>query len=335
MDPKRAMATVTEWGLIRMMPEPRQLVAAPLYHAMPMAWYAVGLALGSTFVLMSKFDAAAALATIEQQRINGFYMPPILLKRLLQLEDHSQRDLSSVAAICASGAACPSSVKQGICDMFGPVLHEIYGASELGAVTVMDPENMLLKPLSCGKPAYGVELIILDENKQGISTPGLPGEIFAKGFNIDGYHKQEAKTAEAKFGDYFSVGDVGYLDADGFLYISDRKIDMVVSGGANIYPAQVEEVLHQHPAVEDVAVFGLPDPEFGEKVHAAIKVVAGKTLSSRDLLAWCVGKIGKFQLPREANISFHSEDFPRSDAGKLRKKVLRAKVIAASSLSKL
>lgn len=214
--------------------------------------------------------------------------------------------------------------------MFGPVLHELYGASELGGVAVMGPDNILKKPLSCGKPATGMDIILLDDDKKKIEKPGIPGEIYCKGFIIDGYHKQEAKTQEARFGDYFSVGDIGYFDDEGYLYISDRKIDMIVSGGANIYPAQVEEVLHQHPDIEDVAVFGVPDEEYGERVHAALKPAVGRALTPKAVLDWCAGKIGKFQLPREADISFHAEEFPRCEAGKLRKKVLRAQVLEAA-----
>lgn len=337
MDPQRAMMTLKEWGMLRMMPHPIQLVCAPLYHAMPTAWLAMGLNLGTTFVLMPKFDPVNALKAIDEHKVNGFYMPPILLKRLLQLPEATRAGfkLRTVRTILSSGAACPTSVKQGIHAMFGPVLFEIYGASELGAVTIMDPDNMLKKPLSCGKPAFGIDVILLDDKKQKVDTPRSPGEIFVKGWNIDRYHKLEAKTEEAKHGDYFSVGDVGYFDEEGFLYISDRKIDMVVSGGVNIYPAQVEEVLHQHPDVEDVAVFGLPDPEYGEKVHAAIKLAPSKEATAQSLLAWCEGKIGKFQLPRAENFSFHSENFPRTEAGKLRKKVLRAEVMARTTSSKL
>eukprot|EP00933_Yihiella_yeosuensis_P032691 TRINITY_DN26316_c0_g1_i1.p1 TRINITY_DN26316_c0_g1~~TRINITY_DN26316_c0_g1_i1.p1 ORF type:complete len:517 (+),score=109.31 TRINITY_DN26316_c0_g1_i1:48-1598(+) len=323
-------ALLKEWGMKRMQPEPVQLVSAPLYHAMPLTWYSIGSAIGTTFVLMPRFDAIEALAAMERFRINGFYMPPILLKRLLKVpaEQRSKIDFSSVRTIMSGGAACPTSVKQGIVEMFGKVLFEIYGASELGAVAVMDNENMLAKPLSCGKPASGYEVILLDEKRQKITKTGQAGEIYAKGGNISGYHKQDQKTKDAKFGDYFSVGDIGYFDEDGYLYISDRKIDMIVSGGTNIYPAQVEEILHQHPDIEDVAVFGLPDEEYGERVHAALKPVVGKQLSAKDILDWCSGKIGKFQLPRENDFSFHSEDFPRSEAGKLRKKVLQAKILA-------
>merc|ERR1711957_176979 len=140
---------------------------------------------------------------------------------------------------------------------------------------------------------------------------------------------------EAKVGDYMSVGDVGYFDEDGFLYISDRKIDMVVSGGANIYPAQVEEIFHGHPEIEDVAVFGIPDEEYGERVHAALKPKQGCSPSAKAVLDWCAGKIGKYQLPREADVSFHSEDFPRTPTGKLVKKGLRAAMAPKQQQSKL
>mmetsp|Transcript_70253 Transcript_70253/g.186702 ORF Transcript_70253/g.186702 Transcript_70253/m.186702 type:complete len:517 (-) Transcript_70253:243-1793(-) len=324
------MAQLQSWGFLRLMPQPVVLVSAPLYHAMPSAWLGMGTALGATFVFMDKFDAGGAMAAIQRFKVNGFYSPPILLKRLLQVpeETRAKFDLSSVKTIQSSGAACPSSVKQGIVAVFGPVLHELYGASEIGGVATMGPEHMLQKPDSCGRPAAGIEVVILDENKQKIAKPGVAGDIYAKGFNIVGYHKQEEKTREAQFGDYFSVGDIGYFDEDGFLYISDRKIDMIVSGGVNIYPKQVEDVLQNHPDVEDVAVFAIKDSEYGERVHAALKLVPGRSVTASQVLKWCDGKIGKFQLPREADMSFHSEDFPRSDAGKLRKKTLREQVEA-------
>lgn len=332
-NPQQMMGMLKDWGALRMMPAPVQLVAAPLYHAMPGAWVMIGMPLGSTFVLMAKFDTRSALAAIDRFKVNGFYMPPILLKRLLQAssEDLQKYSRASVKTVMSGGAACPSSVKEGITKMFGPVLHEIYGASELGGVTVMDPDNILKKPLSCGKPCAGIDVIVVDDQRKKITEPRVPGEIFAKGFNIDGYHKQEQKTQEALLGDYFSVGDVGYFDEDGYLYISDRKIDMVVSGGVNIYPAQVEEILQGHPDLEDVAVFGVPDEEYGERVHAAVKPFAGRSLTAEALLQWCAGKIGKFQLPRAGDISFHAEDFPRSDAGKLRKKALKASILAAKA----
>lgn len=334
-NPQFMMGMLNEWGLLSMMPHPIQLVMAPLYHAMPAAWLNVIQILGGTSVFMQQFDAAKTLEAIQRHRISGFYAPPILLKRLLQMPDESKAgvDLSSVKTVVSSGAACPTSVKQGVVAMFGPVLREIYGASELGGVCIMGPDKMLEKPLSCGKPATGISVILLDEKRQKIETSRVPGEIFAKGFNVDGYHKQEEKTNEAKFEDYFSVGDIGYFDEDGYLYISDRKIDMIVSGGVNIYPAQVEEVLHKHPDIEDVAVFGVPDEEFGERVHAALKPTAGRQVTAKAVLSWCEGKIGKFQLPREADISLHA-DFPRSEAGKLRKKDFKAAILASKTLPK-
>jgi len=330
MSPEVARAMFEQWGFMRLMPEPVMLVCAPLYHAMPLAWFSFGLVLGATNVIMSKFDSVGALAAIQQFRVNGFYAPPILLKRLMQApaDAKSLYDLSSIRTIMSGGAACPVVVKRGIVDMFGPVLHEVYGATELGGVALMGPDNMLNKPLSCGRPGPGMDVIILSDAKKKIETPRVVGEIFAKGFVVDGYHKLETKTKEAMFGDYFSVGDVGYFDEDGFLYISDRKIDMIISGGANIYPVQVEEIFQAHPDIEDVAVFGVPDDEFGERVHAAVKLRSGRHSTAEDILQFCTGKIGKFQLPKAGEISFHAEDFPRSEAGKLRKKELKAIVLS-------
>lgn len=329
--PQSRKKQLEELGALAMMPDPVQLVIAPLYHAMPTAWLSIGLTFSHTFVLMPQFDARAALKAIDTYKVTGFFAPPILLKRLLQLppDARSQVNISSVRNIISSGAACPSIVKTGIVAMFGQVLRELYGSSELASVTIMTPEHLLKKPLSCGRPAEGVHVILLDDNRKEINEVGVAGEIFARGNTMDGYHKQAQKTQETKYGDYMSVGDVGYFDEDGFLYISDRKTDMVISGGVNIYPAAVEEVLHRHPDLEDVAVFGIADEEFGERVHAALKPRAGHRVTAREILAWCDGKIGKFQLPKEADISFHAEDFPRSEAGKLRKKALKAQVEAA------
>lgn len=327
-DPKMQMAMFGEWGLGAMMPRPVQLVSAPLYHAMPGAMFAMGLAVGSSFVTMPRFDAAGALAAVDRFKVNGFFSPPILLKRLVQLPaaERAKYDVSSVKNIVSSGAACPTSVKQAVVDLFGPVLREIYGASELGGVTIMSPEDMLRKPRSCGKPATGISVVLLDSERKQITAPNVEGEIYAKGFTIDRYHKQEEKTKEAMVDDYFSVGDVGYFDEEGFLYISDRKIDMIVSGGVNIYPAEVEDVLHKHPDLEDVAVFGVADEEYGERVHAALKRAPGASVNAAQILAWCEGRVGKFKLPKEADISFHAEDFPRSEAGKIRKKQLKAQI---------
>eukprot|EP00927_Polykrikos_kofoidii_P067603 TRINITY_DN63046_c0_g1_i1.p1 TRINITY_DN63046_c0_g1~~TRINITY_DN63046_c0_g1_i1.p1 ORF type:complete len:525 (+),score=112.52 TRINITY_DN63046_c0_g1_i1:109-1683(+) len=330
-DPKIMMAMIGEWGIAAMMPRPVQLITAPLYHAVPGAMFGMCLAVGGTFVTMPRFDPVEAFAAIARYKVNGFYAPPILLKRLTQLPaaERAVYDISSVKTIMSGGAACPTSVKQAVVDVFGPVLREMYGATELGAVAIMPPEDMLRKPRSCGKPAAGISIILLDKDRQQITGPNTEGEIYCRGFNVDGYHKQEEKTKEAKFEDYFSVGDIGYFDEEGFLYISDRKIDMIVSGGVNIYPAEVEDVLHKHPGIEDVAVFGMPDEEFGECVHACLKRAPGSTITANELLAWCDGKIGKFKLPRLAEISFHAEDFPRSEAGKIRKKQLKAKLVEA------
>lgn len=320
---------IVEWGLDLMFPTQVQLVAAPLYHALPGTWLSIGMNLGSTFVCMPKFEPVLALAAIERFKVTGCFLPPILMKRLLQVPkaEKSRYDTSSLRNIMSGGAACPTSVKKGIVSMFGPVLRELYGASELGGVTIMEPETLLKKPLSCGKPCAGYDIVILDDNKKRVAEPNVPGEIFAKGGSFDGYHKNEEKTKELMYEDYFSVGDVGYFDEDGYLYISDRKSDMIVSGGANIYPIETEELLHGHEMIEDVAVFGVPDSEYGERVHACVKLVPGAVETARSILGWCDGKIAKFKLPREADVSFHADDFPRSDAGKLRKKELKQLVV--------
>mmetsp|Transcript_230 Transcript_230/g.521 ORF Transcript_230/g.521 Transcript_230/m.521 type:complete len:538 (+) Transcript_230:61-1674(+) len=318
-----------EWGADRGLPEPVQLCAAPLYHSLPLGWATMGSTIGSSFVLMKRFDAKQALGAIQRFKVTNMSVPPILLKRFLQVpeEEWKQFDISSIKAMMTGGAACATTIKEGVFKRFGPVLFELYGSSETGGVAIMPPEEMLKRPTSCGKICKAFKVMIVDDNKKQITEPGVAGEIYATGNNISGYHKLEAKTKEACMGEYMTVGDVGYVDKDNFLYISDRMIDMVVSGGVNIYPAQVEEVLNGHPAIEDIAVFGVPDEEYGERVHAAIKFAPGKSAKTEDLLKWADGKIGKFQLPKEGDFSFHSDDFPRSEAGKLRKKALRQTVL--------
>jgi acyl-CoA synthetase (AMP-forming)/AMP-acid ligase II len=223
--------------------------------------------------------------------------------------------------IVMAAAPCPMRVKEEVIRYFGPVLYEFYGSTELGINTVLRPEDMLRKPGSCGTAAPGVDLTILDDDGRPVPA-GTPGELHVRrGEGVfDGYYKNSRATADSAKGDWLSVGDVAWMDAEGFVYICDRKRDMIISGGVNIYPAEIEDVLHRHPAVEDAAVFGVPDDEWGERVHAAIQLRPGMALTAAAAVAFCRDHLADYKAPRE--ISFH-DDFPRDAAGKLVKRLLR------------
>jgi acyl-CoA synthetase (AMP-forming)/AMP-acid ligase II len=224
-------------------------------------------------------------------------------------------------SIVMAGAPCPMRVKEEILAWFGPVLYEFYGSSELGVNTVLGPHDMLRKPRSCGQAAPGIELAVLDDDGHPLPA-GQPGELHVRRSEgmFDGYYKNARATQETARGEWLSVGDVAWIDDDGFVHVCDRKRDMIISGGVNVYPAEIEDVLHRHPAVEDAAVFGVPDAEWGERVHAAVQPRAGGVLPAADVIAFCRRHLADSTAPRE--VSFHAE-LPRDPAGKLVKRVLR------------
>ncbi|HEX2438626.1 MAG TPA: AMP-binding protein [Methylomirabilota bacterium] len=304
-------------------PDDVHLVAGPLYHSAPGGFALYATTLGQTVVVMRRFEAEAALATIERHRCTTTFMAPTLLKRLVDLPPavRARYDVSSMRSIVMAAAPCPMRVKEEILAWFGPVLYEFYGSTELGVNTVLAPGDMLRKPSSCGRAAPGVELAVLDDAGQPLPA-GQPGELHVRrgpGM-FEGYYKNDAATRETARGEWLSVGDVAWIDEDGFVFICDRKRDMIISGGVNIYPAEIEDALHRHPAVEDAAVFGVPDPEWGERVHAAVQLRAGAEVAPADLIAFCRRYLADYKTPRE--VSFHA-DFPRDSAGKLVKRLLR------------
>jgi acyl-CoA synthetase (AMP-forming)/AMP-acid ligase II len=299
------------------------LVAGPLYHSAPGGFALYAHMVGSTVVIMRKFDAEDALRHIERHRCTTTFMAPTLLKRIVDLPAgvRARYDVRSMRAIVVAAAPCPMRVKEQALAMFGPVLYEFYGSTELGINTVLRPEDVLRKPGSCGRAAPGVELAVLDDEGRPL-PPGTPGELFVRRYAgvFDEYYKNPAATAQTSRGEWMSVGDVAWLDAEGFVYICDRKRDMIISGGVNIYPAEIEDALHRHPAIEDVAVFGVPDSEWGERVHAAVQLRPGATLTEREVIDFCRARLADYKTPRE--VSFH-RDFPRDTAGKLVKRLLR------------
>jgi fatty-acyl-CoA synthase/long-chain acyl-CoA synthetase len=329
--PKGALRRVTDPAVILprlaeldcLDPAHVHLVAGPLYHSAPGGFALYAHLVGNTVVVMRKFDPEDALRLIARHRCTTTFMAPTLLKRIVDLpaDVRARYDVSSMRSLVVAAAPCPMRVKEQALAMFGPVLYEFYGSTELGVNTILRPEDVLRKPGSCGRAVSGVELAILDDDGRPVA-PGTPGELFVRrhGGVFDEYYRNPAATAQTARGEWMSVGDVAWMDPEGFVYICDRKRDMIISGGVNIYPAEIEDALHRHPAVEDVAVFGVPDAEWGERVHAAVQLRPGMSVSDREVMDFCRAHLADYKTPRE--VSFH-HDFPRDTAGKLVKRLLR------------
>ena len=299
------------------------LAAGPLYHSAPGAFAVHAHIFGGTVVIMPRFDAEEALALIARHRVTSTFMAPILLKRIVDLPGpvRARHDVSSMQVIVVAAAPCPMKVKEDVLRLFGPVLYEFYGSTELGMNTLLRPEDVLRKPGSCGRAAPGVELAVLDAEGRP-QRAGEPGELVVRRYDgvFDEYYKKAEATRQTQRGEWLSVGDVAWIDDEGFVYICDRIRDLVISGGVNIYPAEIEDVLHRHPAVQDVAVFGVPDDSWGERLHAAVQPRPGAALTADELIAFTRAHLADYKVPRE--ISFH-DALPRDTAGKLVKRVLR------------
>jgi len=301
---------------------PRAVMTGPLYHSAPNAYGMNVVRSGGLLVLQPKFDAAELLALIETHRITHLHMVPTMFVRLLALpaEVRSRHDLSSLRSVVHGAAPCPPEVKRQMIEWWGPVIGEYYAMTETGIITVSDSPQWLAHPGTVGRPALGVQIRIDDDNGRPLPA-GQAGEICIRSETTDyvSYHRSEAKTATLRREGYLCTGDVGYLTDDGFLFISDRKSDMVISGGVNIYPAEIEAVLLNLPGVKDAAVFGLPDAEMGERVVAVVER-SDAALTQADLIAALRAKLASYKLPREVRFDMV---LPREDSGKVKKRLLR------------
>lgn len=300
------------------------LSPAPLYHAAPLRWSMTVMRHGGTVVMMRHFDAEAALAAIERYRINASQWVPTHFVRMLKLPDEvrARYDLSSLKVAIHAAAPCPIPVKQAMIDWWGPVLYEYYAGSEGNGLTTIDSAQWLAHQGSVGKAAYGT-LHICDEAGSEL-PPGAEGLVYFSGGGVFEYHNDPAKTAEAKNAHgWTTLGDIGRLDAEGYLYLTDRKSFMIISGGVNIYPQEIENRLITHPRVADAAVIGGPCPDMGERVIAVVQPVdmadAGDALAA-ELTAWCRAELSGVKTPRQ--IDFTAE-LPRAPTGKLYKRLLR------------
>jgi long-chain acyl-CoA synthetase len=300
------------------------LCCSPLYHTAVLNFATISLQVGHPVILMDRFDAEELLKLVEKHRVTHSHMVPTQFRRLLALpeETRSRYDVSSWRCAIHSAAPCPPDVKRQMLDWWGPVVTEYYAASE-GGGTVITGAQWLAKPGSVGLPWPGSQVLILDE--EGGDVPaGQTGLVYMKmGTSTFDYYKDEAKTLASRARGMFTVGDIGYLDADGYLFICDRKSDMIISGGVNIYPAEIESALAAHPAVGDVAVFGIPHEDWGEEIKAVVQPAAGAEPSpalTAELLAFLDGKLARFKLPRTID---YVPELPRDPNGKLYKRRLR------------
>jgi long-chain acyl-CoA synthetase len=306
--------------------EDLHLCTGPLYHAAPLAFsLSAPLAAGVGVVLMDGWDAEAALPLIEQHRVTHTHMVPTMFHRLLSLPDdvRAGHDLSSLRFVIHGAAPCPVAVKQGLMDWLGPVVWEYYAATE-GVGTFCDPHTWLSRPGTVGKPNPAEQVKIGDENGSPL-PPNEVGLVWIKAPAIGRfeYFKDEGKTSGSYSGEYFTLGDMGYLDAEGFLFLTDRTANLIISGGVNIYPAEVDAVLLEHPAVADVATIGVPNSEWGEEVKAVVELQAGlvpSTALADELVAFCRERLARFKCPRTVDFV---DELPRQDNGKIYKRVLR------------
>ncbi len=313
-------ALLTELGLPQ--PDDVHLTTGPLYHSGPLAFASLSHTLGAPIVVLRRFDPRAWLRLVAGHRVTNTFSAPTQLKRIVDLPDDelAAADMSSMRCLIANAAPVPYPLKQEVVAKLGDgFLFEVYGSTELGIVTVLAPPDQLRKPGSCGRTYGGVAVrIVTDDGNE--AAPGEPGELFiSTGLAMDGYHRSEEQLT-ALDPEWKSVGDVAYADDEGYLYICDRKKDMIISGGVNIYPAEVEAVLHAHPAVLDAAVFGIPDDEWGESVYAIVQPRAGADVDLDELRAFVDARVAGYKRPRTYEIR---AELPRTEAGKLLKRVLR------------
>jgi long-chain acyl-CoA synthetase len=312
----RALAYGIEPGM-------RALVNAPMYHSAPNS-YALGVAQeGGTLFIEERFDAERTLQLIAQHRLTHAYLVPTMYVRMLALpaEVRARYDLSSMRMVASTGSPCPPEVKRAMIDWWGPVINECYGSSELGYMTLLTSEQALRKPGSAGAKLDGVRLEILDDDGQPLPT-GTPGLIYIDqpSFADFSYIGNTEARQRMEVRGLKTMGDIGYLDDEGFLFIVDRRADMVISGGVNIYPVEIEGVLHTMPGVADCAVFGIPDAEFGESLAAAVQLLPGAWLTAADVRNWLHERMAGYKVPKV--VTFHDQ-LPREDTGKIFKRKLR------------
>ncbi|MEJ8848235.1 AMP-binding protein [Variovorax rhizosphaerae] len=329
---KQAAATAElSTQVLGVTPQSRCLLAAPLYHSAPGNYAAACARVGAWLRLEPRFDAEQILRRVSEERITHLYLVPTMYQRLLNLplEKRKQYDLSSVQFVASTGSPCPASVKRAMIDWWGPVIHEAYASSETGYLTFITAEEWLRKPGSVGRPVGAAVVRIFDEGGQALGK-GEIGVIHGRqpaSPDFSYINNAEARSKIERDG-LVTVGDMGYLDDDGYLFISGRQSDMVISGGVNIYPAEIEAVLSRMPGVVDCAVFGVPDNEWGEALVAAVQPVAGQDIDESAVREFVRERMAGYKVPKFVTVE---ASLPREDTGKVYKRRVRDAFLARSA----
>lgn len=318
------------WPNLSGMPvEGRAMLVTPAYHALGGAILRSALARGLPLTIVPRWDEVEVLRTIESRRITVTAMVPTQFLRLLKVdpEVRDRIDVSSLAWVLHTAAPCPVWVKEAMIDWFGPVIVELYGSSEGAGPFICTSEEWLGRPGTVGRPVGALEVSIVGEDGSDLPT-GEVGMVYVKrGDGVPEYHGDPEKSAAMRLADgRFTVGDLGWVDEDGFLFLADRRVDLIITGGSNVYPAEIEAVISRHERVADVAVFGVPHPEWGQQVMAVVEPVAGSTVDPDEVTELCREHLASFKVPRVIDIV---EALPREASGKLKKRALREQYLAA------
>ena len=308
-----------------------QLTVAPIYHAAPIAFLLMQLYVGGTVVILSGFAPEGILAAIDAHRVTNAFLVPTMLQGIALLPEtvRSKFDTSSLRVVISAGAPLPTKTKEETLRFFPDLeLHEFYGSTEAPLNITLRPRDQLRKIKCCGKPLVGWEVQLLDENKNPISQPDVVGEIFVRGgYMFNGYLNNPEATAASFHDGWFSAGDLGKMDEEGYFYVVDRIKDMIISGGVNIYPVEIEDCLMNHPALADVAVIGVPDEKWGEAVRAIVQLKPGQEASEEEIIDFCNNRIARYKKPK--SIVF-APGIPKNASGKTLKVTLR-ELFGASS----
>src|SRR5260221_642394 len=299
------------------------LHAAPMFHIADFPFMFASPAFGTCQVTIPKFSPQTFCETVERERVTHTVLVPTMINLLTQFKDVTSFDLSSLEVLAYGGSPMAPELIRHIRELFPHLkLVQVYGLSETGFLTgLQDQEHTDDRILSCGRSCPGVDVQVVDESGKQVEN-GHHGELAARGANVmRGYWNNPDETALAFRNGLFRTGDVGYQDADGYCYILDRLKDMIVTGGENVYSGEVEAVIYQHPAIHEAAVFGVPDPQWGEIVMACVVLKPGRALSPAELIAHCKRALANYKVPRR--IEFFETELPKSGSGKILKRTLR------------
>jgi len=321
-DPEQMMKNIAVYEYT---PDDVYFTTGPLYHSGPGGFMAIAFVLGQTVVVQRKFDPEDWLRLVDRYGITSTFAAPTPIRRICNLDRSvfDKYDVSSIRVMVANAAPWPYALKKAYLERFpAHSLFEVYGSTELGVNTILRPEHQLSKPGSCGTPAPGVEIRLYDDQGNQVTQPRQTGELFVRSASVfSTYHKAQEKFDADHRDGFQTVGDIAYFDEEGFYYICDRKKDMIISGGVNIYPAEIESALEEHPEIVEAAVFGIPNEEWGEAVHAVVVRVSGSSLTPDRINAHAKEHLASYKIPRSYDFV---DELPKTGSGKILKKDLRA-----------